>query len=472
MKGSSAMFGESLNCLNQSIAGKVKRLSFRKFVVTSAVALLAMQVMNSAIAEPAAPSEASTTPVATGSLNIYPQFMAGDFAARNWMKIYPHPLEFSETKPDAITKEPKYKGTPLYGSVKFGDDPDAKEAWIVLDDGNEHVYIDENQDGDLTNDPRAAWNMNFDAPARKKNAAGTTRPAPPKSLDGNFTFPAKWKTGPGKYGIHLYRPKGSLKAYWTTISAPTGAITIDSAPYIVFLYDQAGTGLFNTHDSKKHLGTVLYIDMDGDGTWQPLGHRESADLGEPIQIGQNWYSFECSVDGRTLSAYPAVAPPTVPTVPMPSIGEAAPDFTMTMADGSKSKLSDHKGKVLLVDFWATWCGPCLAAMPKVEALHEKLKDNPNVEFIGLNVMDEKDQFDSWVAKNKGTYKFTFAYDHSKAADDSVIQSSAAARYGINAIPTSFVIGPDGKIVEEISGFTEENEAKVVAALNKLGAKVD
>jgi thiol-disulfide isomerase/thioredoxin len=430
--------------------------------------------MNLAVAgEPARqPGEASAAPVAQATLTNYPQFMAGDFAARNWLKIYPHPLVFSETKPAAITKEPEYKGTPLYGSVRFGDDLDAKETWIVLDDGAEKVYVDENQDGDLTNDPFVAWNPPSVPVVQSKDSSATTRPAPKKSLEGNFTFPASWKSGPGKYGIHLYRVKGAKRAFWMTISAPTGPVLIDSTPYIVFLYDQNGTGLYNVHGSRKTLGSALYIDVDGDGTWRPIGHRESADLGEAIQLGQNWYSFEASVDGRTLTVFPAVAPPVVPTTPLARIGDVAPDFTMTLADGTKSRFSDHKGKILVVDFWATWCGPCLEALPKVEALHEKLKDNPNVEFIGLNVMDDKDKFDSWVQKNNQTYRFTFAFDASKAPDDTVLPNSAAARYGIRAIPTSFVISPDGKIVEAISGFTEENEAKVIAALNKLGAKVD
>jgi peroxiredoxin len=408
------------------------------------------------LAETPAPaiSAQPMTPAATATLTTYPQFMAGDFFARNYMKTIPHPLAFSADKPAGITKEPAYKGAPLYGQTHFGDDQNGPGAWVVLDDEANKIYIDANQNGDLTDDPQVVWDKV--TRAADKTVTG---------YDGFFTFPADSKSGPNKYGIHMYRPKGANRAWWQTVSAPTGPIVLDSKTYVTFLYDQTGTGAYNLKPGKKTLGTIVFVDTDQDGTWRPINHREDAQLGEPIQIGDKWYSFDCSADGHTLTAFPAIAPPTVPSVPMLTVGQTAPDITLVLADGTTSKLSDHKGQVVLLDMWATWCGPCVAAMPKVQALHEKMKDNPKVAVIGLNVMDEKDAFQGWVQKNQSKYTFTFAFDGGKN-DDGV--SAASKAYGVQAIPTTFVIGPDGKIAEVISGYTEENEAKVVKALNSFG----
>jgi len=403
------------------------------------------------LAETAVPT-VSESPAAQAALTMYPQFMAGDFFARNWMKTYPHPLVFSTTKPAGITKEPAYKGTPLYGEAHFGDDTAAPGTWVVLDDEANKIYIDANQNGDLTDDTKVGWDK-------------VTKTADKTSYDGFFTLPATWKTGPGKYGIHMYRNKGTTTAWWQPVGAPTGPIILDSKTYVAFLYDQTGTGIYGIKAGKKTLGTAVFIDTDQDGTWRPLTHREVADIGEPFQVGDKWYSFTSSSDGRTLSAFPTDAPPPVISPKMLATGDTAPDISMILADGTTSKLSDHKGQVVLLDFWATWCGPCVAAMPKVQALHEKLKDNPKVAVIGLNVMDEKDSFNGWVKKNQDKYTFTFAFDSGKADDGS---SAATRSYGVSAIPTTFVIGPDGKIAEVISGYTDENEAKVVKALESFG----
>jgi peroxiredoxin len=394
----------------------------------------------------------SPTPAAQGTLTMYPQFMAGDFFARNWMKTFPHPLVLSTEKPAGIIKEPAYKGVPLYGEAHFGDDTSARGTFVVLDDDANKIYIDANQNGDLTDDSKVGWDK-------------VTKAADKTSYEGFFTFPASWKTGSGYYGIHMYRPKGAKTAWWQTVSAPTGPIVIDSKTYIAFLYDQTGTGIYGSKPGKKSLGTVVFVDTDQDGTWRPINHREVVDIGEPMQIGDKWYSFDTSADGRSLTAFTAEAPPKVDLPPLLTVGQTAPDIAMIMADGTTSKLSDHKGQVVLLDFWATWCGPCVAAMPKVQALHDKMKDDPKVAVIGLNVMDEKDAFASWVKKNQDKYTFTFAFDSGKADDGS---SAATRSYGVTAIPTTFVIGPDGKIAEVISGYTDENEAKVVKALDKFG----
>ena len=89
-----------------------------------------------------------------------------------------------------------------------------------------------------------------------------------------------------------------------------------------------------------------------------------------------------------------------------SEGDVAPDFTAELVNGSSFRLSDHDDKVVLINFWATWCGPCVREMPAFEML---MADNMDgFELVCVNCMDDKDTVDSFV-KDAG-YGFNIAYD--------------------------------------------------------------
>ncbi len=124
-------------------------------------------------------------------------------------------------------------------------------------------------------------------------------------------------------------------------------------------------------------------------------------------------------------------------------GDAAPDFALKDGAGKEFKLADFKGKVVLLDFWATWCPPCVKAMPIVQKLHEAYKDKP-VAIIGMNTWEKKDAVE--YVKQKG-----YTYLQLLKADD------LAKAYGISGIPTFVLIDRDGKILYTASGFQEGEE---------------
>ena len=134
----------------------------------------------------------------------------------------------------------------------------------------------------------------------------------------------------------------------------------------------------------------------------------------------------------------------------PQVGQAAPDWTLTDAAGKEHKLADYKGKVVVMDFWATWCGPCRQAMPGVQAIHEKYKAK-GVQVFGLDCWESGD-----APKYMKDQKFT--YGLLMKADD------VAGKYGVSGIPTLCVVGPDGKILYIQTGF--EGEAAIEAAIEK------
>ncbi len=142
-------------------------------------------------------------------------------------------------------------------------------------------------------------------------------------------------------------------------------------------------------------------------------------------------------------------------------GVAAPDFTVQDKDGKPVKLSDYKGKVVVLDFWATWCGPCQQSLPHTQAVAKQFAAQ-GVTVLAVNVSDSKDAFLKWLPQHPEYDAITFAIDPSPP-DKSV----AATLYGVDGIPTQYVISKDGKIATHFVGYngpTDDLANAVTAAL--------
>lgn len=119
----------------------------------------------------------------------------------------------------------------------------------------------------------------------------------------------------------------------------------------------------------------------------------------------------------------------------------APEFELSTTDGGKLKLSDYKGKVVILDFWATWCGPCRRGIPDLVDLKNTYKDK--IEIIGITV-DQGNTIDK-VIPFMQQYKINYPVVY---ANNEIIKNYG----GIEAIPTSFVIDKEGKIVSKHVGL--------------------
>lgn len=138
------------------------------------------------------------------------------------------------------------------------------------------------------------------------------------------------------------------------------------------------------------------------------------------------------------------------------IGKPAPDLSIQALNGKgKISLAALQGKVVIVDFWATWCGPCKESFPKLEALSKKLGDR--VEIIGISVDDEVGGVADFAKANGAT--FAIGWDERHAI---------AGRWGtFNTMPTTFVVDPTGKVRYVHDGYRDGEDdrmAKEVAIL--------
>jgi thiol-disulfide isomerase/thioredoxin len=137
-----------------------------------------------------------------------------------------------------------------------------------------------------------------------------------------------------------------------------------------------------------------------------------------------------------------------------SVGAQAPDFTVTAPDGRTEHLSDYHGKVVVLDFWATWCGPCQQEMPLTTALAKKYADR-NVVILGICTSDKKASFLKWVAQHPEYRPIHFVYD-GEEGDKSIEQ----ALYHCKEVPVQYIISADGKVAAADVGLTVDRTTNV------------
>ena len=120
----------------------------------------------------------------------------------------------------------------------------------------------------------------------------------------------------------------------------------------------------------------------------------------------------------------------------------APDFTLQTPEGNSLSLSSFKGKVLLVDFWASWCGPCRLTNPSLVKMYKELKGS-EFEILGVSLDDNKDAWIKGINDDKLTWP---QVSEMKRWDADVV-----ADYGISSIPQSVVVDKEGYLVAKIPG---------------------
>ncbi len=355
--------------------------------------------------------------------------------------------KLSETKPAAIKKLPDgLSEHPLFGVLKFAG-PGASEIAVIVDSPEgkpSKLFVDSNGNGDLTDDPATEWVSGPDfkgtlpglKPANLANIGGATV----ELGTADKKFPAHlgmWQYNPakmtGRTPAQQDEMRKDLRYYRDYCTA--GKITIDGKPHDVFLLDELASGSFDfTRDGAM---VRVFIDLNDNGK---LDESEMFDATKPMKIDGHAYAIKSiAADGSSFefgdSTKPAYGPADV------KVGQIVPAFEVKDLAGNTVKFpGDYKGKIVLLDFWATWCGPCMAEVPNVVAAYEKHHAN-GFEILGVS-LDQGTDSDK-VLKVTSEKKMVWP----QLLGDSGKSHTVADMYSVNAIPSAFLVdGTTGKIL--------------------------
>ena len=143
-------------------------------------------------------------------------------------------------------------------------------------------------------------------------------------------------------------------------------------------------------------------------------------------------------------------------------GDRLPPFALSAWDGGRVQSDDVAGKVLVVDFWASWCVPCREALPAIDAMAGRLRDR-GVLVLAVNVDRNRKAADAWLAERLPQSRMTLAHDP---------EGAFLARVGAAGMPAAYVVDRDGAVRFAESGYAPDRVAAIERAVEALLARKD
>jgi len=314
-------------------------------------------------------------------------------------------------KPKQLTETAHFGFNLVYGGFN--------RSWIIDGDEKEGylLYADLNANGNLLDDSPLKFELHQGKYSLLLRTTATER------VDGNGqSYPVEMKLEithsipPGKT-----EPMLALNVY--SMTRRKGVIQVGEKTVHFAL-----TGSQGIYNYKYH---HVYFDLNNDGE---LSLSESYAVWEKyVNIGNRTYEFEVDPYGRTLRL--KALPQQLPSRASLEVGSQAPGFAFSDIEGKPRRLSDFKGKVVLLDFWGTWCGPCVAEAPKLATAYHQLHEK-GFEIIGIHFSEDTAAVRKFISENK------MSWIHTIEGDNGAIHRL----YRIEGWPTYYLIGKSGNIL--------------------------
>lgn len=130
------------------------------------------------------------------------------------------------------------------------------------------------------------------------------------------------------------------------------------------------------------------------------------------------------------------------TTKSPKLGEEVPNFTLNTEDGRPVSLSDYRGKIVVLNFWASWCGPCIDELPSLNRFAERYASK-GVEVLGVSLDEDPEKYSEFLQK----YRVGFTTVRN-------INRIVSEQYGTYKLPETFIVGRDGRLLHKVIGAVD------------------
>lgn len=229
-----------------------------------------------------------------------------------------------------------------------------------------------------------------------------------------------------------------------------GTETVDGAECDVIEMTQTGSTARIWVDRKRKLIVKLMMDMGGGGE-SPGGDAAPEltiteyhkDIRLDTEIPDAEFAFSPPEGAKLVEAFTREKKARTKRERVNLAGKPAPELELTDLDGKKHSLGDLKGKVVLIDFWASWCPPCRRELPHVQKIHEELGPKGLV-VLGVNAEKDEAKLKKFLEEQKVTFPVLRDTDR-----------KASKAYSVTAIPRVLIIGRDGTVAADFTGMKSE-----------------
>lgn len=381
----------------------------------------------------------------------------------------PARLELGDKQPESVTKLPEGIEKAKFGTFNFGAAESPLKVVVALVEpkrGEGKLWIDANANGDLTDDPAVEWKA-------RSNKRGDVELF---QFNGSASVTIPYGDEKRVFNLSLYRfdPEDpQRKAFANTIffyrdSGYSGKVKLGDKEYSALLIDDSSTGDFRGINDPKDSKSNLLVDLNGSGNFEFKGER--FDVRQPFNIGGTTYEITgmTAIGGKfeIIKSSKTVAEKPIPAVI--AKGKKPPTFEAKSIAGKTIKFpQDYEGRLVLLDIWATWCGPCREELPNLRRVYEEFHSQ-GFDVLGVSIddPDNREKFEKFLKDNDMSWQ--------QVNEDEGFDGRISTMFGVRGVPFGLLVdGKSGVVVADGSALRGPNLRETIERrLERLGEPIE